>query len=425
MVYFFYNILVFILYSVLKFLSLFVRQVREELEKRKRSLNEIFSKSANGKFVVWLHAASVGELDQARALSETIRKKHKNVFIIQSVFSSSVKETSFNDPLADLYFYLPLDRPHAYDRIFTFFQPKVLLVMAWDTWPNLLKSASLNGTKSYLCCASLSQESSRKNPFVRSLTKTSFQYLSGIYPSHELMAKEFSGLISKNTDFTVLGDTRFESVLGKLETKSPNPVFTQFVSEQKDFLNKNKPVILGSTYRICEEQFTSYLKSNTDDSYYWIFPHKWEKDRMEDWIPILKQHGTVGVFSKRTKGEVMPKFLLFDLMGILAFAYQYGSFAYVGGAFTHRVHNTIEPAALGLPIITGPKISNAPEAIVMQELGGLFKAESKDELIEKFSLLVKDKTLREKMGTENRNFVVENRGASDKIYNRVFSNVQN
>lgn len=425
MVYFFYNTLILFVFILLKILSLFLKPIREELEKRKHSLNQIFSKSAEGKFVVWLHAASVGELDQAKALTETIRKKHKNVFILQSVFSSSVKETSFNDPLADLYFYLPLDLPHAYDRIFTLFKPQVLLMMAWDTWPNLLKTASHFGTKSYLACASLSSQSSRKNPLVQSLTKASFQYLSGIYPSHELMAKEFAGLVSKNTDFSVLGDTRFESVLGKLETKSPNPVFTHFVSEKKEFLNQNKPIILGSTYGICEERFTSYLKTNIDNAYYWIFPHKWEADRMEAWIPTLKEYGTVGVFSKLKKGDDLPKFLLFDLMGILAFAYQYGSFAYVGGAWRHRVHNTIEPAALGLAVITGPKISNAPEAIVMQELGGLFKTENESEFVRQFRLLVKDKNLREKMGRGNRNFVVENRGASDKIYNRVFSDAQN
>ncbi|TGL37743.1 3-deoxy-D-manno-octulosonic acid transferase [Leptospira perdikensis] len=425
MVYFFYNTLILLIFFILKILSLFVKSVREELKKRESSISRIFSKSAEGKFVIWLHAASVGELDQAKALSETIRKKNKNVFIIQSVFSSSVKESSFTDPLADLYFYLPLDKPYAYDRILTHFKPQVLLVMAWDTWPNLLKTASRMGTKSYLCCASLSSGSSRKNPLVRSLTKASFQYLSGIYPSHELMAKEFIGLVSSKTDFQVLGDTRFESVLGKLETKSPNPAFTQFVSDQKEFLNKNKPIIFGSTYGVCEERLTSYLKTHSDDAYYWIFPHKWESDRMENWIPILKQYGTVGVFSRLKKEETLPKFLLFDLMGILAFAYQYGSFAYVGGAWRHRVHNTIEPAALGLPVITGPKISNAPEAIVMQELGGLFRTENEFEFVQKLDLLIKDKNLREKMGRGNRNFVVENRGASEKIYNRVFADAQN
>ena len=141
---------------------------------------------------------------------------------------------------------------------------------------------------------------------------------------------------------------------------------------------------------------------------------------MLDMKSKLETSGSVAVFSDLKEGDPLPKFLLFDVLGILAFAYQYGSFAYVGGAFHHRIHNTIEPAALGLAIITGPKIQNSPEAIVMQGLGGLFKTENEAHFVTHFQSLVKNKELREKMGNTNRNFVVENRGASEKIYNRVF-----
>lgn len=420
MVYFFYNLLICTIWIFLKLVSLFSKQIRQELQKRKQSYKQIFLKSPNGKSVIWFHSASVGELDQAKALQETVRRHRPDLFIIQSVFSSSVKEGAFSDPLADLYFYLPFDLPFAYDKLFRFFKPKFLFIMAWDTWPNLLKNASKFGTKSYLCCASLSSASTRKNPLVRLLTKSSFQYLSGIYPSHPLMAKEFEGFVSEGTDFLVLGDTRFESVWNKLETKIPNPKFTEFVLHQKKFLAKHRPVILGSTYPICESYFLSYLESNQDECSYWIFPHKWEKERMLDMKSKLETFGSVAVFSELKEGDSLPKFLLFDVLGILAFAYQYGSFAYVGGAFHHRIHNTIEPAALGLAIITGPKIQNAPEAIVMQGLGGLFKTENEAHFVTHFQSLVKNKELREKMGNTNRNFVVENRGASEKIYNRVF-----
>lgn len=420
MVYFLYNILIFLVWGLLNITSLFSKKIRDEISKRIQSLRQLYKTLPKDKVVIWFHSASVGELDQARALAETIRRHRPNLFILQSVFSSSVKESAFSDPLADAYFYLPFDLPFAYKNIFRLFRPKYLFVMAWDTWPNLLKESNNWGTKSYLCCASLSSKSSRKNPFVRKLTKASFRYLSGIYPSHALMAKEFLGLVSEGTDFTVLGDTRFESVLGKLETKSPNPVFTDFIKRENNFLLQNKPVILGSTYPICESHFLAYLKENLDQEFYWIFPHKWEPRRMMEFQSKLASFGTVAVFSEQKENTPLPKFLLFDLLGILAFAYQYGSFAYVGGAFHNRIHNTIEPAALGLPIITGPRIQNAPEAIVMQELGGLFKTETESDFILHFQKLVQNKDIREKMGNINRNFVVENRGASEKIYNRVF-----
>lgn len=407
-------------WTFLNFLSLFSKKIRTELKKRKNSYKQLLTQNPGDRAVIWLHSASVGELDQAKALTETIRSHRPNVFIIQSVFSSSVKETAFTDPLADAYFYLPFDLPFAYSKLFQWFRPKFLFIMAWDTWPNLLKNAHHYGTKTYLCCASLSSQSSRKNPLVRILTKTSFSHLSGIYPSHELMAKEFEGLVNAGTDFRVLGDTRFESVLNKLEQKSPNPMFTDFFKKEKLFLSETKPVILGSTYPICESHFLSYLRTQRDEMSYWIFPHKWEPKRMMDFKSKLSAFGSVSVFSEVKGNDPLPKFLLFDVLGILAFAYQYGSFAYVGGAFHNRIHNTIEPAALGLPIITGPKIQNAPEAIVMHELGGLFKTNSESDFVLHFQKLVNDKDLREKMGTTNRNFVVENRGASEKIYNRVF-----
>lgn len=420
MVYFFYNILLIKIWILLKLASLFSKKIRNEISKRKRSLETLYKNPPNGKTVIWFHSASVGELDQAKALAETIRRHRPNVFIIQSVFSSSVKESAFTDPLANCYFYLPFDLPFAYNKIFKRFRPKYLFIMAWDTWPNLLKKANQFGTKSYLCCASLSSQSSRKNPLVRLLTKSSFQYLSGIYPSHQLMAKEFEGLVSTNSDFLVLGDTRFESVWNKLETKSPNPKFTKFIQKQKEYLLRNKPVILGSTYPICESHFLKYLETHGDHHSYWIFPHQWDSKRMLEWKSKLLKYGSVTIFSELKENEPLPKFLLFDLLGILAFAYRFASFAYVGGGFHNRIHNTIEPAALGLPIITGPRIQNAPEAIVMQELGGLFKTVSESDFCSHFYELSKNSELREKMGSINRNFVVENRGASEKIYNRVF-----
>ncbi|XDD47723.1 3-deoxy-D-manno-octulosonic acid transferase [Leptospira sp. WS39.C2] len=420
MVYFFYNILLIKIWILLKFVSLFSKKIRKELTKRKNSIQSLYKRLPNGKTVIWLHSASVGELDQAKALVETIRKHRPNVFIIQSVFSSSVKESAFSDPLADVYFYLPFDLPFAYTKIFRLFRPKYLFIMAWDTWPNLLKKAHQYGTKTYLCCASLSSQSSRKNPLVQILTKTSFRYLTGIYPSHKLMAKEFEGLVADGTDFSILGDTRFESVWNKLTTKKPNPKFTDFVSKQNEFMNSNKPVILGSTYPICESYFLKYLETHSDSLFYWIFPHQWEYIRMNEWKTKLSQFGSVSIFSELDEKDPLPKFLLFDVLGILAFAYQYASFAYVGGGFHNRIHNTIEPAALALSIITGPRIQNAPEAIVMQELGGLFRTTSETDFITHFHLLTKNTDLWEKMGNINRNFVVENRGASEKIYNRVF-----
>ncbi len=94
----------------------------------------------------------------------------------------------------------------------------------------------------------------------------------------------------------------------------------------------------------------------------------------------------------------------------------------MGGGFHNRIHNTIEPAAFGLPVLTGPKIENAPEALVMQSLGGLIKIQSQEEFVSKLLTIEANRKEFKRIGQINRNFVVENSGASEKIYNRVFLN---
>ncbi|MDF3819467.1 glycosyltransferase N-terminal domain-containing protein [Leptospira sp. 96542] len=426
MIFVIYNFIIIILYSIIRMISFFPGPIRREFLKREKSLNTVLQTKINpNKEVIWLHSASVGELDQAKAIATVLKKKNPNIFILQSVFSSSVKENHLNDPVLDLSFFLPFDLPFVYDSIFFNLRPKKLIILAWDTWPNLLRSANKWHTPSYLVCASLNKNSTRNKGFAALLTKKSFSYLAGIYPSHSVLEKEFLPFLSKQTDFAVLGDSRFDSVTLKLETKEPPKSFTDFINKQFESIRKNPPVIFGSTYPVCESYLLEYLTNHPTNDFFWIFPHKWDEDRIRPVMEKISEFGTVSKFSllkDKDTLEVLPKFLFFDEIGILAFAYRYGKIAYVGGGFHNRIHNTIEPAALGLPILTGPKISNAPEAIVMNELGGIFINKTKNDFVNNLDILLKNENTKKKMGEINRNFVVENKGASEKIYLRVFLN---
>ncbi|TGN20129.1 3-deoxy-D-manno-octulosonic acid transferase [Leptospira idonii] len=424
MIYFFYNLFLFLIYPLFYGLSRFSSKGRNAFSQRKSDLKQLLSLDTKGRETVWLHAASVGELDQARALAQAIKKKNPNKFILQSVFSNSVTSKQLNDPHFDGTFLLPFDLPFAYDSILNKFFPKTLIVLAWDTWPNLLKQTKRSGAKTYLACASLSSDSGRKKGIVHSLTKASFYYLDGIFPSHEILVPEFKSLVSSSVEVSPLGDTRFDSVLNKIESSSPPESFVNFSKTFRSEIQNNPPVLFGSTYPVCESYLISFLEKNTSSKEnYWIFPHKWENSRMEEVSEKLKRFGTVSKFSEIKDGSASyPNFLLVDEMGILAFAYRYAKLAYVGGGFHHRIHNTIEPAAFSLPLLTGPKITNAPEAIVMQKLGGLKRCGTKEEFHNNLNLLLSSSDLRSDLGTKNRKFVLENRGASEKICSRVFSN---
>ncbi|WP_411822213.1 3-deoxy-D-manno-octulosonic acid transferase [Leptospira sp. 'Mane'] len=403
---------------------------RKLLKQRKDSLNLLLSSKPDLKRkTVWLHAASVGELDQARALAKEIKKQNPNLLILQSVYSNSVTEKQRIDPNFDFSFILPLDFPFAYNPVFEKFKPVKLIFLAWDTWPNLLRTSYKYGCKSYLVCASLSSNSGRKKGFIHSLTKASFRYLEGIYPSHPIMAEEFKTLSPENK-IESLGDTRFESVLNRIESGKPPERFVTFTKKYKSEITDKKPILLGSTYPVCESFILDFISGwslqNKSLPSFWIFPHKWEPGRMKTFRMKLEQITTVKTFSELVdQNSEYPEIILVDELGILAYAYQFARFAYVGGAFHNRVHNTIEPAAFALPLITGPKISNAPEAIVMQRLGGLISCPSKEDFFSALERFISNPKEAEELGAGNRKFVLENKGASEKIYSRVFSNDPN
>jgi 3-deoxy-D-manno-octulosonic-acid transferase len=423
--YLLYNITLVILYPIFLLLSFFIPKLKEIISIRKADLACLvqFPFEKGTKKVVWLHGASVGELDQSRAIAKTLKEKNKNVFILQSIFSNSVTQKQLEDSNFDLYFHLPFDFPFAYTRILKKFKPDFLMILAWDTWPNLIRDAKRSGAKTYLACASLSSSSGRSKGIARHLTKATFNYLDGIFPSHEILIKDFESLVSENTELQSLGDTRFDSVLNRIESGKPGERFLTFSKKSEARILKEKPILLGSTYPICEEYLLAYLNGTEGEiPPFWIFPHKWEEDRMRALESKLSSFGSVDRFSNLVDFHAnYPRFLLFDEMGILAFAYQYARFAYVGGGIHNRIHNTIEPAAFGLTLITGQKISNAPEAIVMQKLGGLFVCKNAFDFSERVKALLSNPIETQEIGAKNRKFVLENRGASERIYLKVFS----
>ncbi len=422
--YFFYNLFLVIVFPFFKILPIFIPKLKFLIKNREEKLNALLHSpfKKDNKKVIWLHSASVGELDQAKAFASVLREKNKDIIILQSVFSASVTDKQILDEPNYHPFFLPFDFPFSYDKIIKKFEPNLLIIFAWDSWPNLIRKMKLSGAKTYLVCASLSESSGRANGIGRFLTKAVFSYLDGIFPAHESLEPLFNSLVSENTTVQALGDTRFDAVINRIETKKPSSSFQAFESKfNKDILS-TKPILFGSTYPICESHLLQYLEKypGTKDSF-WIFPHKWDSERMSILTEKLKAFGSVSNFSEMIKPNTpYPKFLLFDEMGILAFAYQYALFAYVGGAIHNRIHNTIEPAAFGLPLITGTKMTTAPEAIVLRKIGGLFVFSNQKEFDEIMNQLSANETETRKIGEKNRKFVLENRGASERIYERVF-----
>ena len=368
------------------------------------------------KKVIWLHGASVGELDQCKAIAKVIKEEIPDCFILQSVFSSSVSEKNLVSNYIDFAFYLPLDFQNNYDIIFQTFSPQILIIAAWDLWPNLVTTAKKNSCKVFLSCGTIYSGSGRlKNKFMKNLTSTTLNLLDGISPankSREILFKE----LTMNVEVYTCGDSRFDSVSEKIESmKSKSSVLEN--------LEYQKVLILASTYTECENIIFPILdKIISEDYSIWIFPHKIDLVRINNIISKLNEYKLNYQLFSEIQNKDKSKIIIFDKYGILAYAYKKAKICYVGGGFHNRIHNTIEPAYFGLPICTGPKIFHAPEAVDLNQLDLLTIINNSNDFLN-FVLENSFENIYLNKSEKIKKYVENNRGASKRFFEHFIRDV--
>ncbi len=389
-------------------------QARQFLDKRKQDRKKILSSDVDlrDKRVVWFHAASVGELDQCKVIAEEGKKRDSSLFTLFSVFSDSVSDRQIQDSMIDCAFRLPLDFPGEYDFIFEKFRPESLVISAWDLWLNMILSAHKNNAKIYLVNATLSSSSGRMNPIARRLTQITVSKMTAVSPVSEESETQFRSILGNmNIPMMRLGDSRFDSVSSKIEKnlEKNDPL--------KGYEKNRNVLILASTYSRCEEMIFPVLSELLErGKKIWIFPHKVSPDRISEISERLKSLSlNCARFSEKGISALESDIVLFDVLGVLAFAYAKAGIAYVGGAVHHRVHNVIEPAYFGLPVLAGLKIFNSAEALELRKRGGLWTVVSASEFLEREKYLSAESHYRLAEKT-NSDFVTENRGASERIW---------
>lgn len=410
-----YVFFTFLIYPFQFLIPVFSKKAKIFLDRRKTDRKKIseLRQDFTNKRVIWLHAASVGELDQCKALIGVIRKNEPETIVVQSVFSESVKDENLQSLDVFLAFRLPLDFYFAYDYIFKKFKPEMVILMAWDSWPNLILSAKRFHSKIFLFCASLNKSSGRSSFFMKSLTESVFRKLDAISASSEYFLPEFSALIKDNVKIYALGDTRVDSVIRKIETKDSkaDPV-------KRLLPLTKKTIILASTYSACEEAIIPKIQDLLEkDINVWIFPHHIGEKRIREISDLLAANRiSFSIFSEIEKKA--ERVVLFDKLGILAYAYEHAELAYVGGAIHNRVHNVLEPAYFGLAIVTGKKIFHSPEAISLKNSGGLFSIEEPKDIPLKILQLLNQEENLKAIRKKNRAFVLSQKGASLRLYEK-------
>jgi 3-deoxy-D-manno-octulosonic-acid transferase len=350
----------------------------------------------------WLHGSSAGELDQALAIAREIRRRKIEGKILITVFSLSVKRLPAAD--ADFTAYLPIDFPWAWRMIQTRKNALTFITFTWDVYPNLLHRIRKMGGSAYLCSAALPANSWRikHSRWLRPV----YADFNGIGAVDEANRTRFLQLLPDESRVAVTGDTRYDTIFYKLE-------HAPLAADDAKRLTSAQPLlILASTYEACDERLLPHTKQwldNHPDLDLWIFPHHVDEHRLAECERSLKR---LQIDFKRYS-EGPARVVLVDRLGLLARAYEKARYCYVGGAFHHRVHNTAEPAALGVSVLTGPQIETSPIALQLESEGTLFRRDSGAEIFATLDDLEKDEKRRLLLSQKSRRYMLSQRGASE------------
>ena len=324
---------------------------------------------------IWFHAASLGEFEQGRPLIEKIRAKYPDYGILLTFFSPSGYEVRKNYRGADVVCYLPFDKPRNVKKFLDIANPCMAFFIKYEFWKNYLDELHKRRIPVY----SVSSIFRRGQVF--------FKWYGGTY-RHVL--RNFDHLFVQNerskrylskigiNRVTVVGDTRFDRVLQIREEAKELPLV-------KLFKNNTMTFVAGSSWQPDEDLFIEYFNNHPEVKLI-IAPHVIDENHLVEIIRKLKRP-YVRYTRADEKNVLKADCLIIDCFGLLSSIYRYGEIAYIGGGFGVGIHNTLEAAVYGIPVIFGPKYQKFMEAIQLLEAQGAFSIKNYEELKELFRVV--------------------------------------
>lgn len=401
-----YTIGIYIAVFHLKIISLFNHKIKLGIEGRAKTFETLERNLSKTDQTIWFHCASLGEYEQGLPVFKELRKLYSNHKIVLSFFSPSGYEIRKNTDVADIVVYLPMDTKTNAKRFLDLVHPQLTIFVKYDIWPNYLLELKKRHLRAILI-SSLFRKHQSYFKWYGSMMRTSLSAF-----EHIFVQDEASKLLLKTIDFhqvSISGDTRFDRVFDQLSQDNS----LQFL----DVFKQDKLcMVIGSSWPEDEKLLIPYLnESSSENIKYVIAPHNIKSQQIDELIALLK---IKTVLYTEMEGKNLSEYSVFilDTIGILSKTYSYADIAYVGGAMgTTGMHNILEPAAFGVPIIIGKNHHKFPEARQMIEQAGVLSISNYDELKTTMNNLIAQNGKRKELGVLNGQYIVNHRGAVDQI----------
>ena len=375
--------------------ALFNAKAKLWVKGRKAIFQKLTEAIKENQDIVWFHCASLGEFEQGKPIIEGYKLKYPNHKILLTFFSPSGYEIRKNYDGVDWVFYLPSDTKKNAIQFLSIINPIKVIFIKYEFWFNYMTELNKKNIPFY----SVSSIFRKEQYFFK--YDWAAKQLNNV--SHFFVQDKNSKELLQNIGFTnctVAGDTRFDSVIANTQNSVSIPLIEEFT--------KNKTTIIcGSTWTQDEALLAKYIKVNPNYNYI-IAPHEILQ------ISALQKQTNALLFSKADNTNINNcNVLIIDSIGILSNIYKYGDLAYIGGGFGSGIHNILEAATFGLPLVFGPNYQKFKEANELIELGGAKSISNFSELeITILSSINFNKSIA-------KNYIKSNAGATEIIISNI------
>lgn len=405
---FIYDLAINILPQGVKLLACFKEKERKLAEGQKSVFSYLKENIDPNASYIWFHASSLGEFEQGRPMIEKIRKEHPEYRIILTFFSPSGYEVRKNYPLADIICYLPFDTKRNVERFLDLVKPKMAIFIKYEFWLNYLQGLHKRNIPTYIISAIFRPQQLFFKPH-GGWYRRMLGYFNHIYLQDENSKQLLESIGIRNV--TVCGDTRFDRVIEIQQQAKEIPLAESFAKDQNI-------LIAGSSWPKDEEIFIPYFNQNKEIKLI-IAPHEIHESHLKDIESRLERPSIR--FSKATPENIASAdCLIMDCFGMLSSVYRYGKVAYIGGGFGTGIHNILEAAVYGMPVIWGPNFVKFREAKGLIKAGGGFSIDNETDFNQLCNRLFGEKDYLSEVSCKSYNYVADNSGATEVIYHNLF-----
>lgn len=390
---------------VLKVIALFNHKIKLGVKGRANTFDILKNEIKKSDKTLWFHCASLGEYEQGLPVFNVLRIDYPKHKIILTFFSPSGYEIRKNAPFADVVVYLPLDTKSNAKRFINLVNPELTVFVKYEIWPNYLNEIKKNGLRAVLISAVFRKDQSFFK-WYGTQTKQALFAFEHIFTQNEESKNLLESIGYKNA--TVSGDTRFDRVLNQLQ-----------IDNTLDFIETFKQdklcIVIGSSWPEDEAILVPYINQCKHDVKFIIAPHNIKAKQIEGLKQSIQKETALFSNKENTDHSNASVFII-DTIGILSKIYSYADIAYIGGAMGKTgLHNILEPAVFGVPIIIGFNYKKFPEAQAMIDNGNVFSVNDYSSLKNKLDLLIENKIFRKETSKKSFNFVKEKEGTIIQI----------